>query len=301
MKPADSPSCWGRPALTPSERRAKTVLEEIFEHGDFLILPGFKLSQVIYQRPTGTTYDQWNYATRAHFDFVVCDAKTFVPDFAIELDDPTHNALEAQQRDRKKDVVCEAAGFELLRITSSALDRGPRGRRLVEYLIDARQLGQAFYEAQEQGAIPLDEPYDYRLVLGRNDDGRVCLINDLSQPARLAALTAYEAGEIKAQIIKGFHLYWRDGWAEGWSWLHVRDDLFLFRQTKLRSYRFDCGIGPGELAEDLSAAAIGDDLAAMRRNEPVLCTRLQLRKKLVQLRRSCAQIERSYILDHIAF
>jgi hypothetical protein len=103
--------CWGDPLRTSAERRAAGVLAEIFPSGRFSILPGFKLSQVIQRQPPGISSEQWNYATRAHFDFVVCDAGTYVPDFAVELDDASHRRAEVQRRDRMKDAVCEAANW----------------------------------------------------------------------------------------------------------------------------------------------------------------------------------------------
>ncbi|WP_416211480.1 DUF2726 domain-containing protein [Frankia sp. Cas3] len=142
---------WRKPLLTASERRAEWLLTSIVEHHGARILPSVKLSQVIDQRPAGVTAEQWNYATRAHFDFVVCDAATSVPDFAVELDDPTHDRPDRQRHDRMKEAICEAAGLELLRIESSAFAPGPRGRRLVEYLIEARAYCKAFYQAQKTG------------------------------------------------------------------------------------------------------------------------------------------------------
>lgn len=90
-----------------------------------------------------------------------------VREMAIELDDPTHLTADGRRRDRMKDAVCEAAGFELLRIESSALRPGPRGRRLVEYLIDARAYCQDYAEAQEAGHVPFDEPAMYSGVIDR--------------------------------------------------------------------------------------------------------------------------------------
>ena len=153
MTVADRPpddAYWGSPLLTAAERRAKAVLDEVFAHKGSLIFPGVKLSQVIRRRPPAVSGEQWSYATRAHFDFAVCDAGTYIPDFAVELDNASHRRPDAWRRDRMKDAVCEAAGFDLLRIDSRALDRGPGGRRLVEYLIDAREYSRAFGEAHPQ-------------------------------------------------------------------------------------------------------------------------------------------------------
>ncbi|HEX3956385.1 MAG TPA: DUF2726 domain-containing protein [Trebonia sp.] len=46
-------------------------------------------------RPPAVSGEQWSHAKRAHFDFVVCDAGTYIPDFAVELDDASHRRPDA--------------------------------------------------------------------------------------------------------------------------------------------------------------------------------------------------------------
>ncbi len=293
-----------QPLLTPGERRADRVLGEIGEHLGYRIFAHVKLSDVIDQRPAGITGQQWAYATRAHFDFVVCEIKTLVPEFAVELDDLSHRSAEAHRRDRMKDAICVAAGFELLRIEPPALAPGPRGRRIVEYLIDARSMSQAFDEAQVEGSVPPDEPFDYRSFLELRSDGRVDFINDLAMPARAKAMAAHRAGRVAGQGIDGAHFYWRSGVAEGWAWLRVKDDLFLFQRTVMRSYQFDCGLGAGELAEDLSTAAISDQMDAMQRGEAVLVRATHLQHRLEEIRRRSSELdelEDTFCLDHLSF
>src|SRR2546421_11601465 len=111
----DKQPSWRKPILTASEWNAKLVLDEVFQHGSYVVFPGFKLSTIIGEPPKGFSWQspEWNYATRAHFDFVVCHTETCVPEFAIELDDPTHwRNPEVQRRDRMKNVLCKVAGFE---------------------------------------------------------------------------------------------------------------------------------------------------------------------------------------------
>ncbi len=166
MTVEDKHHLWRRTALSESEWNAKLVLDEVFQHGNYVVFLGFKLSIVIYEPPKGFSQQspEWNYATRAHFDFVVCHAETHLPEFAIELDDPTHwTNPEAQRRDRMKNALCEAAGFEVLRIESSTLSVSPKtgNRRLIEYLIDAWEWGKAFTE----GIISI--------IWGEKSDGQV--------------------------------------------------------------------------------------------------------------------------------
>jgi len=290
-----------QPLLTPGERRADRVLGEIGQHLGYRTFAHVKLSDVINQRPAGITGPQWSYATRAHFDFVVCDGETMIPEFAVELDDSSHRSAEAHRRDRMKDAICAAAGFELLRIEPPALAPAARGRRVVEYLIDARAMSQAFDRAQAEGSVPADEPFDYRSFLDLRPDGRVDFVNDLAMPARAKAMAAHRAGRVAGEYLEGAHFYWRNGVAEGWAWLRVKDDLFLFERTVVRSYQFDCGLGAGELAEDLSTAAIGDRMDAMARGEAVLVRADHLQRRLEEIRRRSSELEDTFCLDELIF
>jgi hypothetical protein len=215
---------------------------------------------------------------------------------AVELDDASHRHPDARRRDQMKDALCEVAGFDLLRIDSSALDRGPRGRRLVEYLIDARDYFRAFGEAQEQGAVPFDAIGDYRLILGQGG-----LVNDLAAPARRRARQLFQAGTVEGHAIDSFHFSWRDGWSESWAWLRIRGDFYLFEKTRLRSYRFQCGIGPSDLAEDLAAAAVGAQLPRLTDNMPILIRRDDMERQLTRLRNQRKELEFAIMLDETRF
>src|SRR5579875_210660 len=85
-----------KPLLSRNERRAETALQEIAQRHGFRVFSQVKLSQAI-DPPDGLKKSQWDYATRATFDFVVCDAETLIPEFAVELDDATHR--EPRTRD----------------------------------------------------------------------------------------------------------------------------------------------------------------------------------------------------------
>jgi very-short-patch-repair endonuclease len=277
------------------------VLDEIFERSGFVVLPNQKLSQIIYRRPPDITNEQWSYATRAQFDFVVCNATTYMPDFAVELDDPTHRKPEAQRRDRMKDALCEAAGLELLRIESSALYPGPHGRRILEYLVDARSFMQAVWEQQEAGLLPQDEPFDYRNAIGRLPNGRLGFINDLGTLARLAAIDAHDKKLVASPIIQGLSLYWKDGWAEGWGWLHLKDDLYFFERVQVREYRFYCGIGAGDLAQDLAAAAVGEKLRLLGSDEPILSRWSEIKRAFERVKERRVELDDHFLIDHTSF
>ena len=306
MNSQNRQSSWRRLALTNSEWDAKLVLDEVFQHDEYVVFPGFKLSTVIYEPPNGFTRHstEWNYATRTHFDFVVCHAKTRLPEFAIELDDPTHwKNSDTQHHDRMKNALCEAAGFELLRIESSALSASSKtgNRRLIEYLIDARELGKGFYEMQERGSIPADEVYDYRNSIGRNPQtGELEFVNDFARPAVNLAFKLHGKGVIKDYYIDRLNVYWRNRWAEGWAWLPYNDELYFFETYRVRSYQFYCGIPAGELAEDLAVAAIGEKLKRLHPNM-LLCGRAALEDKFNRLQVQRSELDGPFLYDHVRF
>ena len=129
-----------------------------------------------------------------------------------------------------------------------ALDTFTQGRRLVDYLIEARAFMADFWAAQEAGDVPPDEPCDFRSTIDWDEQGRLRFVNDLSNRARLAAFEAAKAGHLVTGVINAVHWSWASGNDEAWAWLHVADDRVLFQRTTLRSFDFGCGFGGGELA-----------------------------------------------------
>ena len=75
-----------------------------------------------------------------------------------------------------------------------------------------------------------------------------------------AAVEAYVAGRVADPIVRGLHVRWADGPAQGWSWVQVRPDACLVERVSVTEHRFSCGIDPGRLAEDLATVAVGERL-----------------------------------------
>ena len=103
-----------------------------------------------------------------------------------------------RERDRIKDQLCETAGLPLLRVTSDFLRKEGRWNVLT-YLVDAFYLAEAFYEAQEQGSIPWDEPFDAGSFIVTDDDGRR-MFNNIDAPARDRLWAHYLARRLPAPI-----------------------------------------------------------------------------------------------------
>ena len=227
--------------------------------------PARRLSDLVQGRPPGVTGSQWSSASRASFDFVVCAADTGRPVVAVEIG-PVAAAGSAEQRvERLKDAVSAAVGLPVLRIGSPTLRAAEHGRRLVEYVIDARA-----YAAGGDRRRTNRRPVGFRDILGRLPDGRTGPVNDLGALTRAAAVEAYVAGRVADPIVRGLHVRWVDGPAQGWSWVQVRPDACLVERVSVTEHRFSCGIDAARLAEDLAAVAVGERL---RENAPRTCCR----------------------------
>jgi hypothetical protein len=292
---------WLRPILTPPEHGAAVADGELFERGGCLVQSGRRLGQVIRRRPPGITANQWNCAVRTHLAFVVWDARTLTPVFAIESRDPDQRAPEAERIDRMTTAVCAAVGLKLLRIESSALRLGGHARRVVEYVVDALAFMDATSPEGETSGLPPHEPLSFRDITGRLPDGRNGLVNDLGVVARAAAVNAYVGGQVADPIIRGLHVRWKDGPAEGWGWLELRDGLCLFERTRIWQHRFSCGVDPGLLAEDLAAAAIGERLKTLDTVELRPVEKEHLGRDFDELGLRRDEMESGFEYDHVSF
>ncbi|MER7591629.1 hypothetical protein ABTW72_29235 [Micromonospora sp. NPDC127501] len=219
------------------------------------VLAARRLTDLVQGRPPGVTGSQWTSASRASFDFVVYAADTGRAVVAVQIG-PVPSPGSAEQRvERLTDAVSAAAGLPVLRIGSPTLSAAEHGRRLVEYVIDARA-----YAAGGATAAGTEPAPGFRDILGRLPDGRTGPVNDLGALTRAAAVEAYVAGQVADPIVRGLHVHWVDGPAQGWSWVQVRPDACLIEQVSVTEHRFSCGIDAARLAEDLAAVAVGERL-----------------------------------------
>ncbi|MCE2697923.1 MAG: DUF2726 domain-containing protein [Nostocales cyanobacterium LE14-WE4] len=128
-----------------------------------------------------TDKDEYSYALKAHFDFVITTESDLSPEFVIEFDGSSHNDPQAQKRDRYKNSICQKYEISLFRIKSNFLkpigDFPKNNSRsifagkfdsLAGWIVETWFLQKAFYEAQDNGLIPEDEPFLWFSVIGHD-------------------------------------------------------------------------------------------------------------------------------------
>ena len=223
------------------------------ENGDRLAVK-VGLADVLEVDPT--SYADKEFALKAHLDFVMVSQATSRARFAVEFDGSQHfTDPKTRARDRRKDRLCEAAGLPLLRITSDYLQR--RSKWVVlNYVIDAFYLSEAFYEAQVSGYIPGDEPFFPTSVLTTNDRGQI-MFSALDAESRLRLFIHHENQRLPVYAPDEFVT--RDpttGAVHAVAFMAVAPNRYLIAQVRVRDFRFQ-GITPSEVAEQLAVAEIG--------------------------------------------
>lgn len=105
------------PLLTPAERSFYGVLDQAVDgQRVFAKVRLGDLLDVVRGTPRPRVYR--NKIDRKHVDFVLCNARTLVPELVIELDDRSHDRLDRQERDAFVDAALEAAGLPILHVAA---------------------------------------------------------------------------------------------------------------------------------------------------------------------------------------
>ncbi|MFF0176374.1 DUF2726 domain-containing protein [Micromonospora profundi] len=281
---------WLRPLPADGGRDA------LFTRAGHRVYADRRLSELVQGRPPGVTGSQWSSASRASFDLVVCAADSGRPVVAVEIGPPALPGSAEQRAERLKDAVSAAAGLPVLRVGSPTLRAADQGRRLVEYVIDARDYASG---AGMGGTEDDPAPVGFRDILGRLPDGRTGPVNDLGALSRAAAVDAYVAGRVADPIVRALHVRWADGRAEGWSWLQVRPDVCLVECVSVTEQRFSCGVDAARLAEDLAAVAVGVRLRGLEPDDPALRARADLTAEIVALSRRRHELVGGFAFDHL--
>ncbi|MBB5114335.1 hypothetical protein AB0K27_30730 [Micromonospora echinospora] len=253
---------------------------------------GRRLGELVQGRPPGVTGNQWSTAGRAPLDLVVSAADTGLPRFAVRFTAPASDGSPARREERLTDAVSAAVGLPLLRIESPTLDGADHVRRFAEYVLDAR----AYAEGIDPDA---GDAVGFRDIIGRLPDGRRGPVNDLGALARVEAVEAYVAGRLADPIVRGLHVRWTDGPAEGWGWVEVRPGRCLLERVRLTSRGFSCGVDPGRLAEDLAALALGERLRDLDAVASSLVDREELRRRVRALAARRDSFDGGFAFDHL--
>lgn len=234
---------WTRCVVSGMTRllnRSEEITFEILSKsvlGKARVFPKVRVADAVTLNGSGVTDELFRYGLQAHFDFVLTSSD-YEPLFAVEFDGPLHQTSETQrERDIKKYAICKHLEFPMLRINSRYVDRKYRGMDLLSYFVDVWFLADAFYEAQANGIVPYDEPFDPTFIL-----------NDGSSPNRWPYWLSWES-QMRIQSLQKsgkIHSYFPCHWTgvdanEAYRsivWLEVAPGKFIFTRTGMRAQLF---------------------------------------------------------------
>jgi very-short-patch-repair endonuclease len=103
--------------FTPAERSFLGVLEQALGN-EFRIMGKVRLADVLKVKPglDGSARQRaFNKIQSKHLDFVACDPNDLSIQFAVELDDKSHDRSDRQNRDAFLDQAMEKAGLPIIR------------------------------------------------------------------------------------------------------------------------------------------------------------------------------------------
>ena len=123
-----------------------------------------RLADFLPINKSGIPASEFRFALQSHVDFLVTDSE-YKSEFSVEFDGPTHTSPDQINRDQKKNNLLKRFEHPFIRINSRYLDDKYRGLDLLTYFVDVWFLAKAFYEAQSQGHIPYDEPFDPAFII----------------------------------------------------------------------------------------------------------------------------------------
>jgi very-short-patch-repair endonuclease len=250
------------------ETAADRQLREVAAQNGATVFTKVRLGDVLDLRSSGLSSTEFAYATRAHLDFVVCDADSSVPHFAVEMDGAGHDQPAQRARDRMKDDVCNRLGLEVLRVDGRALHRFGE-YRLLGYLVEIWFLARAWDEAEARGDLGPYADFDPHSFISLDDGGKLRFTYNVSGEARARMHRAYDDGLIPHPAPEEISSNDDDGYAVAYAVMPTKDGRYLIAEARLRSYRFSVGLPPRDIAGDLALLDLDRQLDAYLRGEAV--------------------------------
>jgi len=254
--------------LNAGESATDDALAAIADKNDVRIFPKVRVASILDINGSGLSNEEYTYALKSEFDFVVASRGNQMPLFAVEFDEPHHlTDRVAIRRDSHKNNICDRFGFPLLRIDAEYL-RTYRKWTVLGWLIELWFLYEAFNEAQEGGEIPPDEPFLYFSFFEPQTDGSNLFIS-LDSVARSRMLSAAKAGlakDISPETVSSGPRG-EKGFTQSYCIFELLGDQFIIGYAGLRDFGRFGGVGAWELATDLAVADAGERLLAFRNGQ----------------------------------
>ena len=161
------------------ERATDAALNRIVTAHNAVVYPKVGTKDALQIDGSGITREEYTYALKSHFDFVVADESSQTL-FAVEFDEPYHRMNpSAIRRDKLKNAICQKLGLPLLRIDKHYLKRVGSFASVLDWVIEIWFMEQEWNKKQAAGEIEWDQEFNPSGVYewGYVQDGQFIPVN----------------------------------------------------------------------------------------------------------------------------
>jgi hypothetical protein len=254
-----------RPLLVnDGEFKTDEALREAAEALGYGVHTKVRVADALSIDRSGLSDEQYGYALRSHFDWVVTELETTRPEFAVEFDGESHAEARVRHRDTLKDEICDRLGLPLLRIDRAGF-RPTIHRTVIGYLVESWHLWRGFCEAQENGTIPLDEVFEPWAFVENVDEHGNFDWRDMAAPVRRMIARLGGSGTLATPI--PFHAYRSSRpedphHVEAFAWVYTANGQVVVGHVRIRAYSFPAVLDM-DLADDLAHLDLGAKLSRL--------------------------------------
>ncbi len=270
--------------LNRSEEATHSRLSRICQENMARVFSKVRVADVLPIEQSGLPGDEFGFALRSHFDFVVADTG-HLPLFAVEFNGPSHASTVQKRRDELKVRLCRRFDFPLLQIDATYLDRRYRNMDLLSWFAEVWFLQRAFDQEQAKGNIPDDVPFDPFMIMGSPGQPR----GDrfplwLSAPIRAEIVRLHKAGKCLDSAPSFLTGVDQEGNYHTLAWLRVTPDAGASAQAAMLGHRF--GIILSDIVEEVAFLELHETLVRVLREERLPETAAHIKTKVASFRES---------------
>jgi len=217
-----------------------------------------RLADIFPIEGSGISSEDFRFALQSHVDSLVVN-QCCQPEFCVEFDGPTHKDPGQVCRDKRKNGLFERFDASLLRINSRYLTRKFRGLDLLTYFVEVWFLANAFYEAQENGGVPYDEPFDPASIMTDMKTPTRRWPYWLSLESQLAIQSLHKEGRVASFGCSDWIGQDKDGNYRCLAWLYVTSNAVVFAKTGMHYQRFR-GVDQSDLLSMIARVDLYEEL-----------------------------------------
>ena len=238
--------------LNDTELRTERMLLEVANRYHARVFSHVRIADALAIESSGLSRNEYGYAFRAHFDFVIARENT-TSVFAVEFDGPLHDHdQKTRQRDSLKKALCCKVGMPLIRIDAAYLQNVERCT-LLSWLVEMWFIYEDWCEAQQRGQIPQDEPFTFFSVVG----------SDPYLPSRARLQRWYEQGHLQDYAPHIDQFADTDGNVTSLATITAVQGGIILGRARCRFFAvpFIPSISPRILSEELAVVDTADKMA----------------------------------------